>query len=72
MNKTKGVTPQARIRPCIPRFKIRENRISAPSRTSPILMNNSVLIAGFRKLGTPMVLLIISPMINAQRTYSKP
>jgi hypothetical protein len=72
MKRTRGVTPQARIRPCIPRFKILENRISAPNSTNPIFMNNSVRIAGFTKSGTPTVLLINNPIINAQRTYSKP
>ena len=37
-NKTNGVTPHARSRPCIPRFKIFEKSISEPRSTSPIFM----------------------------------
>ena len=38
INRTRGVTPQASSRPCIPKFSIFENRISEPSRTSPIFI----------------------------------
>jgi hypothetical protein len=40
---TVGVTTQATIRPGAPRRRISENRISAPSSTSPVLMNISDL-----------------------------
>lgn len=44
-----------------------EKRIEKPKTTSPVLMKNSVRIAGLSHLGTPTVFAMRSPMSSAQK-----
>ena len=68
---TIGVTIHETKIPGNPRANSRPIRISAPSKTRPDLIYNSVRSAGFIQCGVPVVLLIAIPVISAHNAYSK-
>ncbi len=65
------ITTSAWIIPREPAAKMAPKRISAPRRTSPILMNSSVLAAVLKAV-TRRILLMNNPMKRAQRTVANP
>src|SRR5512143_182583 len=71
-NQTAATTTMAWIIPTAPALMTTTKLIPAPMTTKPILMKNSVMVAGFSQAGTPKALLMKRPMKSAQRTYSKP
>jgi hypothetical protein len=66
VNKTTGVTIQATNRPGTPRSRMLLKRISAPSKTSPVLMYSSPRNAGFNHTGVPILLAASRPSPSAQ------
>ena len=64
---TIGVTSQATNSPGRPRLRMLPKRISAPSRTSPVLMYSSLRSAGFSHAGVPRVFAMTRPMTSAQK-----
>ena len=63
---TIGVTTQATSRPGRPSWRISEKRISAPSRTSPVLMSISDFAPSRTQAGVPTVLAMRRPRPRAQ------
>ena len=69
VTSTIGVTTQATQIPGTPNVSSLLKSTSAPSSTSPVLINSSVRIAGRTQLGVPIVLLINKPVANAHSDY---
>ena len=69
--RTIGVTTQATKTPGTPRAINRDINTSAPNKTKPVLIKNSVNTAARIQGGVPTVLEMIRPTIKAQSAYSR-